>query len=530
MIEVELPDGSVAEFPEGTDPGVIKSALQKRFPKQAAPAAQPANNESPLNPYLRSIDSGINDSMVKAVSGIKQLIGQGGENDKLVAEQIKRERADDPHPNFRTGGDIGMSVATTALPGTALSKSLAARGISNPIANSALTSAIQSLILNPAEQGDSYLETMANKGKDALKAAAAGGLTTGLLQGATKAVTGLFRPTAEAEQLMRQGVNPTLQQGAESKIGKFIGALTSGVTKIKDRQGKEVMEAAARRVMPGQAVDDLTSAELADEAIQRIQRDYGAAYAGKTFTLSNANRAALNNVVSNARIRNDSRQMAFESLESVFPQTRNTLRMGADKMTEYRQVIQDQIDALPGSTVQERQAKQALIAVKDKFDELVRNPKFNPDEMANLRNIDSRNFEAKRLVEAADSVGGQRNMRVEDLMGAYKKLAPGTQFATEQAPAQAQLLGPALRTIGSEPTQHAARATMVAGAKLAGGAAALKLAAPVAAPLYGISLAGQTAPGARFLFGQQSWQPSFAEMVRQVQPNFANLGAVETQK
>lgn len=30
-IEVELPDGSIAEFPDGTDPGLIKSALQKRF-------------------------------------------------------------------------------------------------------------------------------------------------------------------------------------------------------------------------------------------------------------------------------------------------------------------------------------------------------------------------------------------------------------------------------------------------------------------------------------------------------------------
>lgn len=34
MIEVELPDGSVAEFPDGTASETIKSALQKRFPTQ----------------------------------------------------------------------------------------------------------------------------------------------------------------------------------------------------------------------------------------------------------------------------------------------------------------------------------------------------------------------------------------------------------------------------------------------------------------------------------------------------------------
>jgi hypothetical protein len=38
MIEVELPDGTIAEFPDGTAPDVMKQALQKRFgaPQQAA--------------------------------------------------------------------------------------------------------------------------------------------------------------------------------------------------------------------------------------------------------------------------------------------------------------------------------------------------------------------------------------------------------------------------------------------------------------------------------------------------------------
>lgn len=39
MIEVDLPDGSVAEFPDGTPPAAIKRAIQKRFPPRQA--AQP---------------------------------------------------------------------------------------------------------------------------------------------------------------------------------------------------------------------------------------------------------------------------------------------------------------------------------------------------------------------------------------------------------------------------------------------------------------------------------------------------------
>ena len=32
MIEVELPDGSIAEFPDGTPPEAMKKAIQKKFP------------------------------------------------------------------------------------------------------------------------------------------------------------------------------------------------------------------------------------------------------------------------------------------------------------------------------------------------------------------------------------------------------------------------------------------------------------------------------------------------------------------
>lgn len=49
MIEVQLPDGSVAEFPDGTAPDAMKAAIQKRFPPKSAPTATPAN------PYLADL-------------------------------------------------------------------------------------------------------------------------------------------------------------------------------------------------------------------------------------------------------------------------------------------------------------------------------------------------------------------------------------------------------------------------------------------------------------------------------------------
>lgn len=47
MIEINLPDGSVAEFPEGTSPDVIKGAMQKKFGSPQQPAA-PQGAESQL--------------------------------------------------------------------------------------------------------------------------------------------------------------------------------------------------------------------------------------------------------------------------------------------------------------------------------------------------------------------------------------------------------------------------------------------------------------------------------------------------
>jgi hypothetical protein len=53
MIEVQLPDGAIAEFPDGTAPGVMKSAIQKRFPPKAPAAAAPS--AAPADPYFADL-------------------------------------------------------------------------------------------------------------------------------------------------------------------------------------------------------------------------------------------------------------------------------------------------------------------------------------------------------------------------------------------------------------------------------------------------------------------------------------------
>lgn len=58
MIEVQLPDGSIAEFPDGTAPDVMKAAIQKRFPVQAPADAAPmgaATAPAAQDPYLADL-------------------------------------------------------------------------------------------------------------------------------------------------------------------------------------------------------------------------------------------------------------------------------------------------------------------------------------------------------------------------------------------------------------------------------------------------------------------------------------------
>src|SRR5688572_18807213 len=94
MIEVDLPDGSVAEFPDGTPPETMKMALQKRFPAQApqSPEMQAGLSEMSAmtqNPAKAKYDAlpGWQKPLV-AASDILQLTANGatfGFGDKAVA-------------------------------------------------------------------------------------------------------------------------------------------------------------------------------------------------------------------------------------------------------------------------------------------------------------------------------------------------------------------------------------------------------------------------------------------------------------
>lgn len=108
MIEVELPDGSIAEFPDDTPQEVMKSAIQKRFP-----APPPSAPDQPW--YMQA---------AQAADDVARLVASGatfGYADKLAgymggtSEEAERARTQEARDRAGSAGivsEIGGAVAT----------------------------------------------------------------------------------------------------------------------------------------------------------------------------------------------------------------------------------------------------------------------------------------------------------------------------------------------------------------------------------------------------------------------------------
>lgn len=137
MIEVDLPDGSVAEFPDGTTPDIIKGALRKRFGAAQQPSAMgemsamtsrfdAGPEEVRRNmPDERSNPIGKVDAAVRGLADVFTLggadeiaagLGTGfgylGDYDAELARQRGTDAADaEKRGGYRLGGQIAGALA-----------------------------------------------------------------------------------------------------------------------------------------------------------------------------------------------------------------------------------------------------------------------------------------------------------------------------------------------------------------------------------------------------------------------------------
>lgn len=558
MTEIELPDGTVLELPAGASPDQIRQAVRKhaaRTAGQAAPAAQtapPAASEPAPATFERAagggpVRAGVADAAIKGYLGLKSFVGGLDKDEQGVLAQMKKESDADPEGRWRTAGDIGGNVLMTALPGVGvgkaallpkLAKTIAAR--SSPAAGAigagAAVSGAQSLALTPGE-GESFGEQMTNKAKAAITDSALGGAFSAGGQVLKKWATKMFTPTAEAQTLFDQGVNPTLQQGADNWFGRAVGGMSSGAARTKQRQDREILESFVKQyVAPGLDVGEMKLSEINALANQLITADRNGILGDKTFKLGNPERIAVLRAMSGPA--GTQRDVTAEALKS-FPalgdamQSTNPVRMGYGRFNDIRGRFQDAINSQPGNDRVSIVAKQNLIKAKDKFDELVRDPALSPDEALHLATNDQQYKYFKRLQEASETAASHKNLRVEHLTQQFAEKAKDSgvpqQFAEMDDPALKHLLEPAMRVIGETPNQNQWRAAFTTAKRAAMPVAATAGAlsggpAMALAPLYGLSLAGQFAKPSRLMFGQEEWQKALAKYLTNIEPYTASAG------
>lgn len=519
---IEAPDGTrhVIEVPDGPAVGQPPQA-----PAKAPPAAPgPFQRAGGYGPVL----AGVADAGIRGALGIKQLFGGSSDEDKAVLRELEAEKKADPEGGWRTAGDVGANIALTAIPGAkgaqALNKTraLAALGRAAPAVNAAAISGGTEALLAPGE-GDTFGEQLASKGKEAAKAAALGGV----LHGAVSAAARPFKPSQAAQSLMDQKVYPTLAQGSEGKFGKFVGGLTSGVFPTSNRQSKEVVNAALRDILPDTppSMFPTKTSDVAKSMLD-VGDEYGALFHGKKFTMSSKDKGEI--WAAGLRAAGRQPDVKKETLSrlggsGLALRSNNTVRLSPESMVKERQYLQDQIDLFKGDTTAKgAEIRRGLIAAKNKFDEIVRNRALSADEMTELKALNARNFDAKRMLDAAGKAESRRGqgIRAQDLVRSYRDMDPtgGVGFATAKAPLQEKLLDPAMEVVGDSLNQDQARSLMVAlgraGGKTMIGGASMMAAPGIAAPLYATSLLGQTKQGSRALFGDYAIQKKIAEELR----------------
>ena len=304
MIEVELPDGRVIEFPPDTAPDIMQRVASQAAQSQAAQAAPAAPRAS----FGERFATGLGD----VVQGARQLFANvyDGQNPvrtamryapgigpamEFAAQNIPRETAEEANARIAErektyqasrGPDpgidwarIGGQVVSTLPVGMAAIPTRLAGAIGLGAFQGGAMGGLQ-----PVTEGD-YSEGV---GRNVLLGAGAGATGGALSYGAGRLLQGRQAPSArpEAVALSEAGVSLTPGQiagGYGQRIEEGLGSIPIVGAQIRGQQAEGVASfnrAVANRVLEplGQRVDDAAPVgrELVDEVYKRIGGAYNA--------------------------------------------------------------------------------------------------------------------------------------------------------------------------------------------------------------------------------------------------------------
>ena len=252
-ITVNTPDGGTANFPDGTDPGAITSALKAKF---GGPDSKPSYDDTSVaglvgDTAYRAANTGTLGLLDYGLAGLhKAERATGWDPNATDIDQIRQENADwqSNHPLLALGADVAGYGAGFGKFGLAAK---AAEGAASLGAGKALAAGLGGATEGAAAGGLSSTFAGDSPG-DALKNAALGAAGGGALGGLVGARTSKFGAApADVPASVLQANKDALYKGLENtpvKMPDVSSAVSSGLNKLTPGQQADLSSTFKERI------------------------------------------------------------------------------------------------------------------------------------------------------------------------------------------------------------------------------------------------------------------------------------------
>lgn len=308
MIEVELPDGTVAEFPDDTPDDVIRGTLSQQFgaPAQAPAAPEPAAAQPVTGPRksrratrLEALSIGAADIVpgfrdIAAFALSDRFPGGRSEAKRAVDEAVRQTTSDRPVESI--GGTLAASVATAPV----------------AVGANALSTLGRTVALAGA-QGAGVGDTAQERAKNALEA----GATAGIFAGALQAAGTIGRAGADLVPGFRDRRGLGVQSLAD-KAGAKPEELKASIAEFRRVQGREptlaeILNPGARRLVKEATARTDALNERANEVLRASEE----AFSGRAASAVRRGADRPINVPATQRALKEAEDKAFAALRQT---------------------------------------------------------------------------------------------------------------------------------------------------------------------------------------------------------------------
>lgn len=464
MKEIELPDGSIGEFPDEMDDNAIASVLRKQYGSQPAPVEPP--KQSRKDSILARFGRGLADPSVAAA----QLVGKGltainvpyGREITDTYKQMENQYQADRAASGETGTDwariAGNVVSPTNL--AAVGKIPMAGSLGQKVIGSAAAGEIAGA-LTPAYD-DNFAKQKAGQ-------IALGGIIGGALQPVASGLGRIISPKAsmnpELQLLKSEGVQPTIGQA----LGGIVNALEEKLQSVpimgdmisvaRKRANKGVEQAAFNRALKpiGQKLPEGLSGNDAVAFTEQALRDKYDDVLGKIGAIKpdekfNAKTLELKSMVDGLKMPDAEKQKFALALDDVMSSVDDNGVITSDAYKALESSLGSQASMLGRSqNIYEAKMAPAVKQLQQNLKEML--DRQAGDLSGELKNANAGWANFKRVQKAASSVGSESGQftpaQLQAAVKATDKSKDKAAFARGNALMQ-DLSGAAKNVLGSK--------------------------------------------------------------------------------